>query len=84
MNKTGFIKELSKKVNLSEDECYRINDILEDNFIFGKSNKEKIINTIKEKLGFSDEVANKIYDAVMEIASSSIKNKILHPFKGND
>ena len=84
MNKTGFIKELSKKVNLSEDECYRINDILEDNFIFGKSNKEKIINTIKEKLGFSDEVANKIYDAVMEIASSSIKNKILHPSKGND
>lgn len=43
MNKKEVIKKLGEVTNLSEEKCIIINDILEEHFIIGKNNKEKII-----------------------------------------
>ena len=46
MNKSEFIKELSKQTKYDEEKCTLINSIIEDTFIIGKKNKEKM----KEKM----------------------------------
>ena len=43
MNKSEFIKELSKQTSYNEERCNTINNIVEDTFIIGKKNKEIII-----------------------------------------
>ena len=50
MNKKEVIKKLGEVTNLSEEKCIIINDILEEHFIIGKNNKEKIISDISENL----------------------------------
>ncbi len=47
MNKTRFIKELSKKTGYDKQRCILINDIIENYFIFGRKNKEKIIQDLQ-------------------------------------
>lgn len=81
MNKTEFIKELSNKTGYNEDMCLQINNIIEDTFLIGKKNKEKMVNDFKNKLNINEEEANKIYETAMNIISSEIKNKLKHPFK---
>ncbi len=81
MNKTDFIKELSNKTGYNEDMCLQINNIIEDTFLIGKKNKEKMVNDFKNKLNINEEEANKIYETAMNIISSEIKNKLKHPFK---
>lgn len=84
MNKTGFIKELSEKLGYDEEKCTLINSVIEDYFIIGKSNKEKVLADLIEKVGVSNEDANKIYDVAMGIIAKEVKDKILHPFKKKD
>lgn len=84
MNKEGFIKELSKKLNIKEEEANEINEILEKNFIIGKKNKEKIINEFKEKLNLDENQANKIFETTSELIKDGIKDKIKKPFKSLD
>ena len=84
MNKQGFISELVKQTNLSENECIILNDCLEENFIMGKKNKEKTINLLIEKLNIDEEKANELYNIASSIMANAIKDKLKHPFKGND
>ena len=84
MSKTGFLKELQEKTNLSEKDTIVVSSILDDYFVFGKKNKEKIVNAIKEKLDLTDERADEIYNIAMSIISINIKDKIKHPFKSQD
>ena len=84
MNKSGFIKELVKQTNLSENECIIINDILEDYPILGKKNKEHITKELEEKLKFSQEEAEEIFNTVANIITTQIKEKIIHPFRSKD
>ena len=84
MNKTYFIKTLSEKTKLSEKDCLVINSIIEDHFIIGKKNKEKIIEDLVNKLNLDEKKADEVYTTAMDIISSSIKNKIKHPFKSID
>lgn len=81
MNKAGFIKELNKQLKYSENECTIINDILEDNFIFSKKNKDKIVSDFINKLGIEEDEANHIYEISMSIITNEIKYKIKHPFR---
>lgn len=81
MNKSGFIKELSNKLGYEEEKCILINSVLDDTFLVGKNNKEKIIADLIEKVGVDAEEADKIYNTVMEIFKNNVKDKILHPFK---
>ena len=43
-NKSAFISILQNRIKLSNDECLIVNDMLENNFVFGKRNKQKIIS----------------------------------------
>ena len=84
MNKAGFLKQLQEKTNLSEKDTLVVSSILDDYFVFGKKNKDKIVSAIKEKLNVTDERADEIYNITMSIISSNIKDKIKHPFKSKD
>lgn len=81
MNKTGFIKELSKKTGYDEEMCAKINEIVEDTFIIGKNNKEIMIEKFVENLNVNKEKANEIYDTVNSIIGNAIKEKLKNPFK---
>ena len=80
MNKKEVIKKLGEVTNLSVEKCIIINDILEEHFIIGKNNKEKIISDISEKLETTREESENIYELAMSIIGSGIKDKLKHPF----
>ena len=81
MNKEGFINEIIKETNYTREKCIIISDSLEDNFLFGKNNKEKTINTLMNNLNCDSKEANYIYDVTHSIIVREIKNKIKHPFR---
>lgn len=84
MNKTGFIKKLSKETGYDEEKCILIKNIIENYFIFGRKNKEKIIKDLQVKAILSEDDAENVYDISMKIITGEIKNKLKHPFKGQD
>ena len=84
MNKTGFVKELANKLNCSEDYSRKIIDILEENFIIGKKNKEKTISNLMANLSIDEEEANNVYNIASNIIATEIKEKIKHPFRSKD
>lgn len=83
MNKMGFIKELSKETGYDEQKCIMINDIIENYFIFGRKNKDKIIQDLQRKSSLSEDDAENVYDISMKIITREIKDKLKHPFKRN-
>lgn len=84
MNKTKYIEKLSKELNCDLKYAGKISDILEDNFLLGKKNKEKIINSFINELNINVDEANKIYNISISIIAKEIKNKIRHPLKKYD
>ncbi len=84
MNKTLFLKEIKEKTNLSEEDVLKISDTLDDTFIIGKKNKEKMIESFISKLGISDAEAERIYEIIMDIMKNAIKDKLKHPFKSKN
>lgn len=84
MNKTGFVKELSKQTGYDEEKCILINSIIENHFIIGRKNKEKIIKELQIKAKLNEDDSENIYDISMKIITAEIKNKIKHPFKSQD
>ena len=84
MNKEDFIKALEKATGFDHTKCILLNDILENNFIIGKKNKEKIISDITKQLELTDKEANETYDIVMSVLGSNIKDKLEHPFGPQD
>ena len=81
MNKSGLIKKLSEELGYDEGKCTIISSVIDDHFIVGVNNKEKIKADLKEKLGIGEEEADKIYNVVAETIAGGLKDKILHPFK---
>ena len=43
-----------------------------------------MIERFKSELSFDELEANKIYEIVMDILGTEIKNKLKHPFKSQD
>ncbi|MBO6230619.1 MAG: hypothetical protein J6O50_08625 [Ruminiclostridium sp.] len=84
MNKTGFIMQLAERLNITEEQAALVDGIVEAHPIIGKNSKLAVIAEIKEKLGTDDETAKQISDTVSELIGSNIRNKLLHPFGGND
>lgn len=84
MNKSEFIKELSKQTGYDEEKCIVINSIVEDTFIIGKKNKDKMIEKFEKQINLDENEANKLYEIVMRIIGTEIKNKLKHPFKSQD
>ncbi len=84
MNKSEFLKKFSEVSNYDMDTCKKINEVIEDNSFIGKKNKEKLVGDLIEKLNFSKEEAEKIYETALDIIGKEIKEKIKHPFKDKD
>lgn len=84
MNKEEVIKKLEEVTGLESEKCTIVNSVLENHFIIGKNNKEKMILDICEKLNETYEEAEKIYELAMSVIGSGIKDKLKHPFKSQD
>lgn len=80
MNKEKFIQELEKVTGLGNDKCVIVNSILENHFLVGRKNKEKIILDMEEQLKITKEDAEKIYESAMSILANGIGDKLKHPF----
>ena len=81
MNKAKFIDTLIEKLNVDKNTAIMINNIFENYFIIDKKSKDKIVNDLMKDLKIDLEKAENIYEKVMEIISTTIKNKIKHPFR---
>ena len=67
------IKEKLKELtNRSDEEIANIDEILNNHFVVGKNNKEKIIADLKEKLKISDDEADNLYNQCSEIIVKGI------------
>lgn len=67
------IKEKLKELtNKSDEEVTIIDDILNNHFIIGKNNKEKIVEDFKERLNLNDEEADNLYNQCSEIIVKGI------------
>ena len=84
MNKRDFINKIKEVTGFSDEKATLVNDVLENHFIIGRHGKEQIINELIERLSVSREEADKIYNTCMEVITTGIKDKIIHPFKTND
>lgn len=80
MNKNELIKALSSKIGYSVEDTTRINDVLEENFIIGKKNKEKIISRLMEVIKIDEVEANRIYNSFAELLKDGLIDKLKHPF----
>lgn len=84
MNKNGFIEKLSKQTGYDEEKCILINNIIENHFILGRKNKDKIIKDLQVKASLSEDDSENVYDISIKIITGEIKNKLKHPFKSQD
>lgn len=84
MNKSDVIEKLKQELNYSEDQCVLINNIVEDTFLIGKKNKEKMIERFINELNIDELEANNIYEVFMSIIGNGIKDKLKHPFRNLD
>lgn len=82
MNKTYFINEIMKELKCDESYARQVLDLYEENFIIG--NKEKTIALFINNLNVSTEEANNLYEVCSKMVASSLKDKVLHPFKNRD
>ena len=84
MNKTMFLKKLMETFNVDQNKANIINNVFESNNIMSKKSRDKIINDLIGQLNIDAIEANDIYDKVMSIITTSIKEKIKHPFRSQD
>jgi len=80
-NKHALLVDLKERLKCSEEDCVIINNIIEETSLFGKKNKQKMIDEFMNQLDVSLDRANEIYDTFMDIFKSRVKWKIRHPFK---
>ena len=66
------LKEVTKR---SDEEIAIIDEVLNNHFVVGKNNKEKIIADFKEKLKITDEEADNLYNQCSEIIVKGIFKK---------
>lgn len=72
MKNKEFIKKLQESTNKTEQECITINTILENHFIIGRNNKEKMKHDFIEKLNISEIEADNLYNICSELIIKGI------------
>jgi len=80
MNKESVKKAIKEKVKLDDSKIDAICDVLDNNFIIGKGNKEKIISAIVSKTGIDEKTADNVYNQAMSVITGGIKDKLKNPF----
>lgn len=78
--KEELIAKLEKETGLEHAQAVMFNSILEDHFILGRKNKEKIVADIEAQLKVEADKAETLYETAMSIIGEGIKDKIKHPF----
>ena len=78
-----MIKE-ERKIVYDEEKCILINNVIENYFIFGRKNKDKIIKDLQIKASLNEDDSENVYDISMKIITGEIKNKLKHPFKNQN
>lgn len=84
MNKKEIASLLKEKINYNDDDCLTIINILEDNFLFLKKNKDKVIKDFIEILNIDELEATRIFDISYNLVTSIIKDKIKYPFRNQE
>ena len=79
MNKNGFIKELSKQTGYDEEKCILINNVIENYFIFGRKNKDKIIKDSKKSYSTTIIRADSLEDAIDIASKVKCENVLFSP-----
>ncbi len=74
-NKEYVLNKLKENTSYNAEECLIIKDVLDNHFIIGHNNKEKIINDFALKLNISAKEANELYNICAEIIIKSIIKK---------
>lgn len=70
------IKDKLKEITGRNDkECNIINNILNNHFLIGKNNKEKIIKDFEKELNISYEEADDLYNKCFEVIIKGIFRK---------
>lgn len=81
MNRKAFVETLEKRFSYSHEVVDSIVSILENYFIFKKSELELARCEMKEKLGLSEEESLEVMETIQFVLKSEIKKKIRHPFR---
>ena len=71
-NREHVKNKLIEKTDLPSEKCEIICDILDNHFIVGRNNKEKIKNNFIEDLKLNEIEADKLYNICMEIILKNI------------
>ena len=80
MNKADFINKLAEKTGLSEEQCQKMNQILEEIPVLGKTNKERIVAEFQQAFKVTAEKAEELYGNAVSTIGQGIKDKLKHPF----
>ena len=71
---------IDKENRVGSTQAGNVNEIFEGTSLIGNANKDKITSLIVEKVGVSEEQADQIYNAAMDILKNAVVDKI-NPFK---
>lgn len=80
MNKEQIIKKLTDITGLAGEKCTTLNSIIEDHFLIGRHNKEKMVADIEARLDVAKAEAEKLYESAMRVIGEGLKDKLKHPF----
>ena len=58
--------------------------MIENYFIFGRKNKDKIIKDLQIKASLNEDDSENVYNISIKIITGEIKNKLKHPFKNQN
>lgn len=73
MKNREYVKnKLIEKTNMSKENCEKICDILDNHFIVGRNNKEKIKKDFIENFKIDETEADKLYNICMEVIMKNI------------
>ena len=81
MNAEDFIKELTSKTGLTQEQGVAANEIFENTFLAGNKNKDLIVSQLVEKLGVDESQADMIYNAAVGLLASGVADKVKNIFK---
>ena len=76
MNRAEFLEKIQKTTGLTDEKIDKLNKILEDHIPVGKTNKEKIIFSLKKELGMSEKDADKLYNDIAKIFTEETADKV--------
>lgn len=67
-----IVTKIMELTGRSEEECKKINEVLNNHFLIGHNQKDKIVNDFCSTLGIDSAEADKLYNQCMEVIVKGI------------